>query len=194
MVRRPSSRSLGPQHLLPAVILLLTACSGPWEGPFIRSFEASAPSEIEVPTMAWADYQALVDRTGASDQILVVNFWATWCVPCVEEFPELMRIQRDYWDRGVRLATVSMDELDVLEEKVKPFLFEQEAVGARYFMGTDWPQDFQARLSESWWGGIPQTFVYDVRGELRASLTGKQTYEQFQEAVEAALERVSGTE
>ncbi|MFO7768142.1 MAG: TlpA disulfide reductase family protein [bacterium] len=174
-----------------SLLLILSACGGAEEGPFTRDFQAPGPADLEVPTLAWSDYQALVDRTSSAGQVLVVNFWATWCGPCVEEFPELMQLQRDYWGRGVRVATISMDELDVLEEEVKPFLFEQRAVGARYFMGTDWPQDFQSRLSESWWGGIPQTFVYDPGGRLTASLTGRQTYEQFQEAVESALGTVT---
>jgi len=168
------------------LLLAATACGRGQEGPFAEHFDAASPAEIEVRTLAWEGYQAMVDRAAASGQVLVVNFWATWCVPCVEEFPELMRLQRDYWDRGVRVATISMDELDVLDEKVKPFLFQQEAVGARYFMGTDWPQDFQSRISETWWGGIPQTVVYDTRGQPVASLTGRQTYEQFQWAVETA--------
>lgn len=169
-----------------SLVLTVTACDGGQESPFAGRFDASSPAEIEVTTLAWEGYQAMVDRAAAAEQVLVVNFWATWCVPCVEEFPELMQLQRDYWDRGVRVATISMDELDVLDEKVKPFLFQQEAIGARYFMGTDWPQDFQSRISETWWGGIPQTVVYDTRGREVASLTGRQTYEQFQQAVERA--------
>ena len=60
-------------------------------------------------------------------KILFVNFWATWCEPCVEEFPDLVKIYNEHKDSGFEFLSVSVDLPSEIDTKVKPFLTKQSA-------------------------------------------------------------------
>jgi thiol-disulfide isomerase/thioredoxin len=154
---------------------------------FIQTFRAGSAAEVDVPTLGIEAYRQVVADQAAQGHIVVVNFWATWCGPCVEEFPALVRLQDENWTQGVRLITISVDEPEVLESGVKPFLFAHRTTGAAFLMDMAANEDFLYKLSDEWSGGIPQTFIYDRSGRIARSLTGRQTYERFQAAVDEVL-------
>ena len=60
------------------------------------------------------------------DRVLLINVWATWCVPCREEFPDLVKISESYSNK-VRVVGISVDDSEVLDLKVIPFLKNQKA-------------------------------------------------------------------
>jgi peroxiredoxin len=62
------------------------------------------------------NFQAISQWKG---KIIVVNFWATWCPPCLEEMPELSQLQEQYKDRGLVVLGISTDELDKIQEFIK---------------------------------------------------------------------------
>jgi thiol-disulfide isomerase/thioredoxin len=176
-----------------ALALLVPAAGGCGRGQaaepggFVQTFQAGSAAELDVPTLGIEAYRRLVADQAAQGHVVVVNFWATWCGPCVEEFPELVRLQDENWTRGVRLITISVDEPEVLESGVKPFLFTHRITGAAFLMDMAANEDFLYRLSDDWSGGIPHTFIYDRAGRIARSLTGRQTYERFQAAVDEVL-------
>lgn len=103
-----------------------------------------------------------------------VNVWATWCQPCREEMPDLLRLRREFKDRGFRLVLVSAD-------------FDTDAEAARRFLaelGVDFPtwiktgpdMEFIDALAEKWSGALPATFAYDSNGSLRRFWEGKADY------------------
>ena len=124
-----------------------------------------------------------VKTSGA--KVVIVNLWATWCVPCREEFPDLMRFHRDYKDRGVRLLLVSGD-------------FSSESDAAREFLasqGVDFPSYLKSGNDEElintfdpqWSGALPATFVYDAKGQRRHSFLGPVTYSSLEHEVAPLL-------
>jgi thiol-disulfide isomerase/thioredoxin len=124
-----------------------------------------------------------VRRPGAA--AVLVNVWATWCTPCREEFPELLRLARAYRARGLRLILVSAD-FDTERQAVEEFLAHQGVDFPTYWKrGAD--MDFIDRLSPKWSGALPATFIYDRRGVLRLFWEGKTTYEKFAAGVEEAM-------
>jgi thiol-disulfide isomerase/thioredoxin len=176
--------------LLALAVTAVVGCGrGPAAGPvgFVQTFRARSAAELDVPTLGIEAYHRVVAEQAAQGHVVVVNFWATWCGPCVEEFPELVRLQNENWDRGVRLITISVDEPEVLESGVKPFLFAQRITGATFLMDMAANDDFLYRLSDQWPGAIPQTFIYDRSGRIARSLTGRQSYEHFLEAIDEVM-------
>ena len=135
-----------------------------------------------------------VDAKGLADavaknkgKVVVVNFWATWCVPCREEFPDLVRLEKAYRDRSVAVLGVSIDFQKDLP-KVEKFLADHHPDFPNYIKrsgGDD--QDFIDAVDPKWGGELPFTVVYGKDGRKAKVLSGKQTYADFEKAVAAAL-------
>lgn len=117
----------------------------------------------------------------ASEEVVVVNFWATWCPPCVEEFPDLLRFAGDHEKKGVRLILVSADFADE-EDRVKVFLEARGVTGKSYLQGGD-PMTFINGVNPDWSGALPATFIYGPDRRLREWREGKMSYEELAQAV-----------
>lgn len=117
---------------------------------------------------------------------LLINVWATWCAPCREEFPELVKLANDYTDK-VRVVGISVDEKGDLDSKVIPFLKNQNAAFQNYLLKVVDPEDFINALNKKWGGAIPATFIYDEEGNQKEMIVGKQTYEVFESAIKKVI-------
>ena len=121
-------------------------------------------------------------------KVVVVNFWATWCIPCLQELPELDLLQERYGDRGLVVLAVSMDDPEKLEDRVRPF-FAKRAPGLVSYLASagDNSVDFVTALDPEWPGALPTTMFFDRGGELTNVHFGRMLYAEFEEAVLAML-------
>src|SRR6266568_4493824 len=69
----------------------------------------------------------ILQRDPKDTRPLLINFWATWCDGCREEFPDLVKIDNDYRDKGLNFVAVSLDEAEDVKKKVEPFLKDMKA-------------------------------------------------------------------
>jgi thiol-disulfide isomerase/thioredoxin len=118
---------------------------------------------------------------------LLINFWATWCVPCREEFPDLVRINADYRQRNLDLITISLDEPEDTKTKVPAFLREMHAEMPAYLLNVVDPQLVIDMIDPNWRGGLPATFLYDASGKQVFSHTGRFSVKELR----AALDKVT---
>lgn len=129
--------------------------------------------------------EILADVRGRDAEVTVVNFWATWCVPCREEFPEFIRLGKDLASQGVDVLFVSADFEDALPQ-AQAFLNEQGVETPSYLkVGKD--DAFVSAFHEDWTGALPATILYGPGGDVRAFWEGKTTYNELRSRVEAAL-------
>lgn len=142
---------------------------------------AGTAAAITVSPLDLAGYEALV--SGAKGRILVVNMWATWCEPCREEFPDLVRLQRDLAGRGVEFAVISMDMSDQIEPAVIPFLRSQDVRFRTFIKAPGGDDAFINGVDPTWSGALPATFVYDRSGRLAAGLKEPITYETLEQTI-----------
>ncbi|MDX1586655.1 MAG: TlpA disulfide reductase family protein [Balneolaceae bacterium] len=120
----------------------------------------------------------------AGEKAVLINVWATWCAPCIEEFPEIVRIQRKYKDR-LRVVFISADFPDS-RNRARQFLKEQGVDWTTYFKtGSD--QEFIETLSKEWTGALPFTKILDRQGEAVASWENSATFSKFERHVKQAL-------
>jgi thiol-disulfide isomerase/thioredoxin len=119
--------------------------------------------------------------------VVLVNFWATWCVPCREEFPDFVRLEKAYRNRGLRVIGVSTD-LGKDLPKIEQFLAAAppDFPNYRKKSGGD-DQDFIESVDPKWGGELPFTVLYGKDGKKSRVLSGKQSYADLERAVSALL-------
>ncbi|MFW5850767.1 MAG: TlpA disulfide reductase family protein [Bacteroidota bacterium] len=96
-----------------------------------------------------------------NDTLYVVNFWATWCKPCIEELPDFMEIQEEMNDKAFKLILVSLDKPSDFETTVIPFL-EKRSISADTYLLTDITSMniWIPAIDSTWTGSIPATVFY----------------------------------
>ena len=150
------------------------------------SLSAAEAVPLDRVTLVPATAQQVLDAVRASGaQVAVVNVWASWCIPCREEFPALVRLQRDYRERGVALLLVSSD-VAADTSAAKEFLAEQ-GVDFRTYLKAQKDQEFIDAFDPKWSGALPATFVYDGTGVRRHSFLSPVTYDSLEREVTALL-------
>lgn len=108
----------------------------------------------------------------AKGKVVVVNVWATFCIPCIEEMPELAQFYKDRDPQHVEFLSFSADPPYSIEDAVKPFAAEKDLPFPVYVLDELPPDDLIAvlRVGSTGWGGeLPATFVFDSTGALQKS-------------------------
>jgi thiol-disulfide isomerase/thioredoxin len=102
----------------------------------------------------------LLQRLSGKDTVYVVNFWATWCKPCVQELPVFDSLANlpDIHNK-VKVLLVSLDFSEDLEKKVNPFLKRNRVRSECVLLDEVNGNDYINRFSESWTGSIPATLI-----------------------------------
>lgn len=162
--------------LVIASLLTMPACSRLRPKP--NDIVAPAPQPVTV-----ADLQAMAKDPAA--KAILVNVWASWCMPCREELPALVQLHRELSGTGLKLILVSAD-FDVPMERITTFLGSQ-GVDFPTYLKVEKDQDFMRALSPDWAGAIPATFLYTNDGELFDFWEGKATAEVFAAKVREAM-------
>jgi thiol-disulfide isomerase/thioredoxin len=120
-------------------------------------------------------------------KILFLNVWATWCVPCVEEFPDLVKLHRAFEGRPVEVIGISADFDDEIESKIVPFLRKQKVPFRVYVASFKRQEDFINGLNRAWSGALPASMIIDTKGRRKFFLVGKGTFEQFKREIDKTL-------
>lgn len=118
--------------------------------------------------------------TNLKGKVIVLNVWATWCPPCVAEFPDLVKVDKEYRGKGVVVLGVSVDEPSDRAE-VESFIKSSGAEFPIYIRKAGGIDKFIEPISKNWTGAVPTTFIYNRDGKLVGKPhLGLRTYEQFQ--------------
>ena len=128
---------------------------------------ATARAAQKLPVVKQIDFAGLRKALTPSAKPLLVNFWATWCDPCREEFPDLVKLNADY--RGkIDFITISLDELSEINGDVPKFLADMKSDMPAYLLKALDDDAAITYVSKDWAGALPLTILYDP--------TGKQSY------------------
>ncbi len=119
------------------------------------------PKVTQINEIALKD---LLKRGDANAKPLLVNFWATWCDPCREEFPELVKINAEYAGK-IDFITISLDDLAEIKRDVPKFLAEMKATMPAYLLKTEDEEAAIAIVSKDYVGGLPFTILFNPQGE-----------------------------
>ena len=130
------------------------------------------PQEVSVRAVTAAELQEVLKQHRG--KVLLVDFWATWCAPCREQFPKLVTWQKEYGESGLQLISVSLDELSAKDSKVKEWLEQYEADLETLILDVPNHSDFVQSWSSKWEGAIPALFIFDRKGNMTHQVLGAQ--------------------
>lgn len=158
------------------VILLLNGCSS----------EADKPKEERTFTIKEIDDSALSniikDRKG---KVLFINVWATWCAPCIEEFPDIVRVSEHYKDKDVDFLSLNVDMSSQVDSMVIPFMKTFNADFTVYNIKEKNAEKVINILNPEWNGAIPATFIFDKTGSRRIFIIGSEKFNNFSSAIDS---------
>lgn len=118
-----------------------------------------------------------------SDTTYVVNFWATWCKPCVAELPEFEKLHTEQKGNHVKVILVSMDFKEELDKKLKTFLDKTGYTAEVVLLDEVNGNDFINKVSESWSGAIPATLITRKNKSTFKFIEKKVTYDFLLESI-----------
>ena len=126
-------------------------------------------------------------QTSTKGKVVLYNFWATWCKPCVVEFPELVKLYKNYKDKDFVIVFVSMDLPEDMKGKVTPFLEKQGVDFVTYYNDFKNPDQIIDFYDKKWEGAIPSTYIYNKEGKLASKFVGNRDYEFFEKEISKLL-------
>jgi len=118
---------------------------------------------------------------------LLVNFWATWCDPCREEFPDLVKIDADYRPKHLNFVAVSLDDVADIGTTVPKFLKEMKASMPVVLLNVNDPEPAIKAVDVAWDGQLPATFLYDKEGKVVFKHFGRINAVDLRAAIDKAL-------
>jgi len=163
-------------------ILLLTVSAAAQSKTAHKSPSARAVQPAPVRAVNAEEMQALLKRDGKHP--LLVNYWATWCDPCRDEFPDLVKIDRDYRAKGLDFIAISLDDLVDIKTAVPKFLLAMNAKMPVYLLNVADPEPAINMVDKDWSGAMPATFLYDNNGKVVYKHFGRVNPGELRAAIE----------
>src|SRR5215510_4291440 len=176
------------RKLVPTCLgILLLSFAAPAQKPGASAVKpaATAATTASLPVVSEIDtdaLKALLKRE--TSHPLLVNFWATWCDPCRDEFPDLVKIDAQYRSLGLDFVTVSLDDLKDIKTEMPKFLQQMKATMPAYLLNVPDPEPAITAVDPKWQGDLPATILYDTKGEVAFKHFGRVDPGELRSAIE----------
>jgi thiol-disulfide isomerase/thioredoxin len=188
-------------RLISFVVVGFVACVSVWflpasavaQSPTAKTARAGSKSHAVPPVKKGAratainaeEMQLLLKRDG--NRPLLVNSWPTWCEPCRDEFPDLVKIDDQYRDKGLDFIAITLDDLADLNTAVPKFLSEMKAKMPVYLLNVADPEPAINSVDPKWSGALPATFLYNNKGEVVYRHFGRVKTDELRAAIEKVM-------
>ncbi len=113
----------------------------------------------------------------SNDTVYIVNFWATWCKPCVAELPEFDKFNKEFSAGKMKMILVTLDFEEDLEKKVIPFMQRTNYSPEVMLLDEVDGNVFINQISKEWTGAIPATLI--IKNKHRKFFEKKMTYDEL---------------
>ena len=120
-------------------------------------FSCNNQSKDSIEVVDFDDLYSKIDLSG--DKTYVINFWATWCAPCVKELPYFEEVNKQSEDKNTEVILVSLDFPSQIETKLKPYLKRNKIKSRVILLDDSKMNTWVPKVYEQWDGGIPATLI-----------------------------------
>lgn len=135
-------------------------------------------SKMQAQKVAIYKIDNLLNRIhNTSDTLYIVNFWATWCKPCVAELPDFEKVNQEFKSSKVKILLVSIDFVEDIDKKLKPFLQKNNYSSEVVLLDETNGNDFINKVSTKWSGAIPATLITKNNNTVNEFFEKKLNYE-----------------
>jgi len=170
--------------LVTVLVMLVSLAVLTQEAAGTESTTEDAATSVNLELATAAQLKAL--RKSPLQQLRVVHFWATWCAPCLEEFPQLLSLEHLFSEAGLELITVSLDQPED-RSKVVAFLSSQNSSSRNLlFEGTNTYGLLKA-FDREWKELLPFTVLIDAGGEIIYRREGQLDMDELKENIRKLL-------
>jgi len=145
-----------PAQTLPAGV----ASTDKKPAPLVSGVNTNDVREIDLDGL-----KKILQRDPKDTRPLLINFWATWCDGCREEFPDLVKIDNDYRDK-LNFVSISLDEVTDIKTTVPAFLKTMKAQMPVVLLNVKDPEPAIHAVDAMWDGALPATYLYDKDGKV----------------------------
>src|SRR6266404_6873372 len=168
--------------------ILLSNFAAPAQTRKNRAAKPSSAVRASLPVVTEIDTDALKALLKRDSQLpLLVNFWATWCDPCRDEFPDLVKIDQQYRPKSLDFAAISLDDLKDIKTEVPKFLRQMNAKMPAYLLNVPDPEPAISAVDPKWQGDLPATFLYSAKGEVVYKHFGRVDVNELRAAIEKVI-------
>jgi len=168
-----------------ALCIMLLSFAAPAQKQKDRAAEPQQP--IVVSPIGTNELKGLL--TQQRERPLLVNFWATYCDPCRDEFPDLVKIEKEYRPHALEFVTVSLDDVSEIKTEVPKFLGSMKANMPAYLLDATDPEPAINLVDPRWRGDLPATFLYNEKGEIVYRHFGRVNPVELREAIEKVVKK-----
>ena len=141
---------------------------------------SSPDTALSISVLNFDELEPLLQRV--NDTTYIVNFWATWCKPCVHELPDFEQLAAEYKNEKVKFLLVSMDFPKQVQTQVMPFIEEHKIKSEVVLLFDPNANVWINKVSSEWSGSIPATLVYNKN--FRIFHEGSYSYEELKSIIE----------
>lgn len=169
-----------------ALCIMLLSLAAPAQKRKGSAAKINKPVAVVAPIDTEALKSLLTQQRGHP---LLVNFWATFCDPCRDEFPDLVKIDHDFRPRSLEFVTVSLDDASEIKNEVPKFLDSMKATMPAYLLDVVDPEPAINFVDPRWQGSLPATFLYNQKGEVVYKHIGRIDPAELREAIEKVVKK-----
>lgn len=152
---------------------------------FVFFFSCRQVSSQDIPKWKIEDLQDYITK---SDTPVVVNFWATYCVPCIKEIPYFQEVIKKYEDSGVKLLLVSLDFKESYPDKISSFADKRKFDSPIVWLDETNADYFCPKIDSDWSGVMPATLFINNKNGHRSFFEEEMPREKFEDEIKKILD------
>lgn len=145
----------------------------------LLAFSVASAQEVEV--IKYPQLEKLIKQK--DKKVKVINFWATWCAPCIKELPHFEALQKAYPTEELEVFLISFDDVEKLDSKVKPFIRKRKINSTVKLLDETDYNAFIDKVDPRWSGAIPATLIIAANGK-RKFVEGELTREELDKLIQ----------